>query len=81
MQLWSTVSFEKLYRGGGVSLLPDRMASLIVEALRMSAKESGDDPLWVRDGMSRELSRSLGRELDHTPRRERERSRGRGLSI
>lgn len=41
-------------------MLPDRMAERIVDLLKISVKNSGDDPEWTRwEGMGRELSRSL----------------------
>lgn len=46
------------------AMLPDHMAGLIVEVLKLSAKKSGEDPEWSREAdFGRELSRSLEQEL------------------
>lgn len=59
-------------------MLPDGFAGLIAEAVRLSRKESGEDPIWNRDrGLSRELDRELGRGWGRDGARER----GGGLSL
>ncbi|HEX8394240.1 MAG TPA: hypothetical protein VF665_17990 [Longimicrobium sp.] len=60
------------------AMLPGHMAGLIVEALKASAKKSGEAPEWGRgEGLGLELARSLGQELKSA----RGLSRGRGAGL
>lgn len=53
------------------AMLPDSAATLIAEAVRLSAKHSGEDPIWVRGhGIEHELG-SASR--SHEPKRDRDR--------
>jgi hypothetical protein len=61
------------------AMLPAWAAGLIEEAVRQSKKEPGDDPIWNRDrSRAPELTREL--DLGRGWKRERDRSRGGGLS-
>jgi hypothetical protein len=64
------------------AMLPDRMAGLIVEALKLAKNETGESPEWNRgrDGYGRELARSLGLEFDFVSRGW-DRSRGGGMEL
>jgi hypothetical protein len=52
------------------AMLPADAAKLIAEAIRLSAKESGEDPIWTRDvgfGMERGLARVKAPAPDRSP--------------